>query len=163
MIIHASKDFVQRYKIRTSAVATHNQHSRRIDSWSGHVFKMGTTPFVCFMHDASLWPLIIPAKGITKMEKLLPLFLSRVKEVWQSHGSAFDPQNQAILFHTRKDRSLIGSMNEALQHIKLMADIERAEGNPIEWTKMEAYIQRTPFSAIEYDSPERRLKAILEG
>lgn len=59
MIIHCSKDFVKRYKIRTSVVEAKGQQSRRIDSWSSHIFKMGSTPFVLFMHDASLWSLII--------------------------------------------------------------------------------------------------------
>ena len=156
MIIHCSKDFVKRYKVRTSIVDAKIQHSRRIDSWSGHIFKMGSTPFVLFMHDASLWSLIIPAKGITKPEKLLPLFLSRVQEVWQRHGSAFDPQNQSILFLTRKDRSLIGSMNDAIQHIKLLGQYQE-----LTLKQIEDYLQSTPFSAIDYDSPERRLKDIL--
>lgn len=158
MIIHCSKDFVKRYKIRTSVPNVKNQPSRRIDSWSGHIFKMGSTPFVLFMHDASLWSLIIPAKGITNAEKLLPLFLSRVQEVWQRHGSAFDPQNQSILFLTRKDRSLIGSMNDAIQHIKLLG-----QSQEITLKQIEDYLQSTPFSAISYDSPERRLKAVLGG
>ena len=158
MIIHGSKDFVQRYKIRTSAPDAKNQNSRHIDSWSGHIFKMGSTPYVLFMHDASLWSLIIPAKGITTPEKLLPLFLSRVQGLWHQHGSAFDPQNQSILFLTRKDRSLIGSMNEAIQHTKLLA-----QSHDLTLKQIENYLQSTPFSAIDYDSPERRLKAILGG
>lgn len=59
MIIHCSKDFVQRYKVRTSVPNAKNQQSRRIDSWSCHIIKMGSTPFVLFMRDAALWSLII--------------------------------------------------------------------------------------------------------
>jgi hypothetical protein len=115
------------------------------------------------MHDASLWSLIIRAKGVTKLEKLLPLFLSRVQEVWQMHGSALDPQNQSILFLPRRDRSLIGSMNDAVRHIKMLADIAHFEGRLVDWKELETYLQSTPFRAIEYDSPDRRLKTILGG
>lgn len=156
MIIHASQDFVRRYKIRTSVVGADSRQSRRIDSWSSHVFKMGSTPLVLFMHDASLWSLIIPATGITRSERLLPVFLTRVQEVWSLHGSTFDAQNQSILFLTRTDRSLIGSMNDAIQHIKLLS-----RSYDLTLKQIEEYLQSTPFSAIGYDSPERRLKAVL--
>ncbi|WP_461785238.1 DUF6933 domain-containing protein [Prosthecobacter sp.] len=163
MIIHCSKDFTKRYKCRMSLAASTVSPPSRIDSWSAHIFKRGPAPVVIFMHDASLWALIIPATGITRLEQLLPLFLSRVQEVWRRHGASFDPRNQSILFLPRKARSLIGSMNDAIQNIKLMADIGRAVDHPVHWVKLEDSIQNTPFSAIDYDSPERRLKAILGG
>jgi hypothetical protein len=81
-----------------------------------------------------------------------------VQEVWQRHGSAFDSQNQSILFLTRKDRSLIGSMNDAIQHIKLLG-----QSQEITLKQIEDYLQSTPFSAISYDSPEQKLKAVLGG
>jgi hypothetical protein len=45
----------------------------------------------------------------------------------------------------------------------MLADIAHFEGRLVDWKELETYLQSTPFRAIEYDSPDRRLKTILGG
>lgn len=161
MIIHASKDFTKRYKCRLSTVGSDKPQPGKMNSWSAHFFRVGPTPLVLFMHDASLWPILIEAKGITKLEDLLPLFLERVMELFRAHGHAFDNQNQSVVFLGRSNRSLIGSMNDVIQLMKLRAEEIRSDGGKVDWLGFEAWIADTPFSAIGYQSPLGRLREIL--
>lgn len=132
-----------------------------MDSWSAHVFKLGRTPVVLFMHDASLWHVIIPAKGITKLENLLRIFLARVREVWGHHGAGFDNENQSVIFLPRGNRSLIGSMNEAIFQIRAFVETGFDLDDSQNLTEVEDLLQRTPYSALGYGFPDRKLQELL--
>ncbi len=161
MIISVSKDFESRFKCRMSRVSGPVNQREIIDAWSAHVFRLGRTPHVLFMHDASLWHLIINAKGITGLDKLLPLFFTRIREVWHLHGAAFDDLNQSVLFMPRANRTLIGSMNEAIQHIKALAEMASDQEHCLSTKEIEDYMQQTPYSALEHVFPDRSLKRLL--
>ncbi len=161
MVIHASQDFIRRFKCPVTKLGGSVQQGRKIDAWSGHVFRERTSPYVIFMHDASLWTLIIPAKGVTKLQVLLPLFLGRVEQVWKQHGTEFDSLNQSIIFLHRTDRPLIGSMTDAVKHCKLLSEMDREEGKVPDMVPYEADLQRTPYSIFDYKAPYQMLKSIF--
>ena len=161
MIIHSSKDFVKRYKCRLSTLAGNTPQPGKMTSWSAHFFRVGPTPLVLFMHDASLWPILIEVKGVTKLEVLLPLFLERVMDLFRAHEHVFDNQNQSVIFMSRSNRSLIGSMNDAIQLIRIHVEEIRGEGGEVSWLGLDSCIMDTPFSAIGYQSPLDRLRDLL--
>lgn len=160
MIISVSKDFERRFKCRMSRVSVPVNQREIIDSWSAHVFRLGRTPHVLFMHDASLWHLIISAKRITSLDKLLPLFFTRIREVWNLHSVAFDDLNQSVLFMPRANRTLIGSMNESIRQIKSLTETA-SDQDSLSIQEIEDYMQQTPYSALEHIFPDRSLKKLL--
>jgi hypothetical protein len=163
MIIHCSKDFTKRYKCRLSAFEGGAAQSGKMTSWSAHFFRIHSTPLVLLMHDASLWPILIEVKGVTKLEDLLPLFLERVMDLFRAHEHVFDEKNQAIIFLPRSNRSLIGSMNDAIKTLEFHSQDIRSRGEVVNWLGFEAYITKTPFSAIDYQSPLQRLRELLSS
>lgn len=163
MLIFVSNDFAKRYQCPITQVAAPVQQTRRADSWSVHVFKDRSTPYAFFMHDATLWPVIFPVKAAPKLAKLLPLFLERVRSVWQEHGAEFDSQNQSILFLKRTDRALIGSMTEAVKHLQWIAELDRHELKAPDWDAYEVVIQKMIFGAFKNETPRRMMTALLGG
>ena len=137
------------------------EQRKTLDSWSGHVFKLGRSPMVLFMHDASLWHILIPAKGITTLEKLLPLFLARVRQVWSDHGVEFDDKNLSLGFLPRSDRSLIGSMNDAIHQIRCYAEMGLKIDDPTGLAEIEDRLHKTPYSSLGYGFPDRKLNELL--
>lgn len=161
MIIYCSKYFARRYKCRLSTVAGESQQPGKMTSWSAHFFRIGSTPLVLFMHDASLWPILIDVKGVTKIEDLLPLFLKRVMDLFRAHEHVFDEKNQSLIFLPRSNRSLIGSMNDAIKTLKFHAQHIKSGCKMISLMGLEAYVVKTPFSAIDYQSPLDRLRELM--
>ena len=113
------------------------------------------------MHDASLWPILIDVKGVTKLEDLLPLFLKRVMDLFRAHEHVFDEKNQSLIFLPRSNRSLIGSMNDAIKTLKFHVQHIKSGGKMISLMGLEAYVVKTPFSAIDYQSPLDRLRELM--
>jgi hypothetical protein len=163
IIIHASSAFAKRYRLKLSLPGEKVPQTGRLDAWSAHFLRIGRKPVVLFMNDASLWAIIIPATGLTTLEKLLPILLGRIAEVWSAHGAGFDSANQSVMFLKRSNRSLIGSMNDAVSQIRFVEETCRAEGGEIDWAEMEANLNRMPSGAMKYDCPQERLAALLGG
>lgn len=115
------------------------------------------------MHDATLWPIILPAKAAPHLASLLPQFLTRVNHVWREHGAEFDSHNQSILFLKRTDRALIGSMTEAVKHLQWIAELDRHEKKKPDWNAYEEVIQKMIFGAFKNQTPQRMLRALLGG
>ena len=111
MIIHASKAFEKRFKCEVSGEGHVVLQSGRLDSWSGHVVRIGPISYILFMNDATLYALIIPSKGLTTFAALLKVLLPVISDLWAKHGGSFDPDNQSVIVLPRTNRSLIGSMN----------------------------------------------------
>ena len=162
-IIHASQAFTKRYRPELSLPGEKVPQLGRLDAWSAHLVRIGRKPVVLFMNDASLWSIIIPATGLTTLEKLLPVLLQRISEVWSAHGAAFDVANQGIVFLSRSNRSLIGSMNDAVSQIRFVDETCRMENREMDWVEMETYLNRMPYGAMKYDRPCDRLAALLAG
>ena len=159
--IHASREFAKRYRCQLSLAGEKVAQAGRLDAWSAHFVRIGRNPLVVMMNDASLWAILIPATGLTTLEKLLPVFLERVAGVWGAHGVAFDSMNQSLAFFPRSNRSLIGSMNEAIFSIRCEEEMARDGGRPMDWTQMEARLNRMPYGAMKYAYPREMLAAAL--
>ena len=162
-IIHASQAFTKRYRPELSLPGEKVPQLGRLDAWSAHLVRIGRKPVVLFMNDASLWSIIIPATGLTTLEKLLPVLLGRISEVWSAHGAGFDAANQGVVFFSRSNRSLIGSMNDAVSQIRFVDETDRMGGREMNWVEMETYLNRMPYGAMKYDRPSERLAALLGG
>lgn len=161
IIIHASRDFAKRFRCDLSLAGEKVEQAGRLDAWSGHLTRVNRKPILMMMNDACLWSIILPAAGLTTLEKFLPVFLERVAEVWISHGVAFDPSNQSVVFLSRTNRSLIGSMSDAVAKIRFVEEAYRFDGKPMNWREMEDYLNRMPYGALNYYHPDKQLRKLL--
>ncbi|MES2996939.1 MAG: hypothetical protein V4733_09025 [Verrucomicrobiota bacterium] len=157
MILHASAAFVKRFKCDVTGVDKAWSQSPRMDAWSSHHVRLGTTPLVLAMHDMSLYTLLIPAKGARTFADVWMRMVGRICETWWQHGAEFDPNNQAVIVLPRSDRRRIGSMNEMVHHLRWM------HSDGCDLIEMEHRINQTPLRTISYNSPARKLAELLKG
>ena len=163
MIIHASKDFSKHFKCEVSGEGHTVLQTGRLDAWSGHIFRIRRTSYVLLMNDATLYAIIIPAKGLTTLPALLKALLPLISDLWARHGASFDADNQTVIVLPRTNRSLIGSMNDALKCLRFFCDVTEFSGTPFDLSRLEARLNDTLYKAINHDRPSRLLPKLLEG
>lgn len=161
MILHLSNQLAKRLKCRFSFEGMPVLQAGRLDAWSGHCFRVGRTEHVMMMNDASLYTILLPAKGLTSIDFFLKAFLPRVSEVWQRHGSDFDPNNQEVVVLKRANRSLIGSMNDAIKAVQFYDAYDREDHPGYRPMDIGKRLNMVPYKAIGYNSPERLLPSLL--
>jgi len=162
MIIHASKAFSTHLKCQVSGPKRQVPHHSSLDSWSVDLFKLtkvGTYALV--MNDASLSTIIIPLKGVRKFEDFFLSFIGHVTGFFDLHGVSFDPFNQSAIILPRSNRSLIGTMNDAKWLMQSRIERHADGGLEIDWDDIENYLNHVPYSRIDYDSPDKRLKKMI--
>jgi len=163
MILRASAAFTKRFKCDLSHKGERLPQERRLDAWSCHFVRIGRKPLVVAMNDATLYTLIFPVTGVKGFPELWLRMLGRIAEVWMRHGAEFDPDNQSVMVLPRTDRSLIGSMNDAVGLIRFYDENARDEGKELDLMEMEWRSNETPYKALGYENPERLLAKMLEG
>ena len=163
MILRASAAFTKRFKCQLSHGGERIPQERRLDAWSCHFVRIGRKPLVLAMNDATLYALIFPVKGVKGFPELWMEMLGRIAEVWMKHGAEFDPANQTVMVLSRTDRSLIGSMNDAVALIRFYNDLANAEREELDLADMERRSNMTPYKALGYEHPDRLLARMLGG
>ena len=161
MILHLSKQLADRLKYHFSMEGMPVIQAGRLDSWSGHCFRIGRIEYVIMMNDACLFSILMPAKGLTSVESFLDAFLPRVAKAWQEHGGTIDCLNQEVIILKRSNKSLIGSMTEAVKMIKFYAEYDREEHPNYTPMDLEERLNTTPYKAIGYEITHRRLSRLL--
>lgn len=163
MILRVSAAFAKQFKCSVSQVGANVPQQRRPDAWSCHFVRVRRRPLVVVMNDATLYTLILPATGVKGFPDAWLKLLERVGEVWTRHGVAFDRANQTVILLSRTDRSLIGSMNDAIKLIHIYDDAAREEKTELDLMEMETLSNRTPYKALGYERPERLMAKVLRG
>lgn len=161
MILHLSNQLARRLKCRFSLDGMQVLQPGRLDAWSGHSFRVGRIEHVMMMNDASLYTILLPAKGLTSIDSFLKAFLPRVREVWQRHGSDFDSNNQEVVVLKRANRSLIGSMNDAIKAVQFYDVYDREDHPGYKPMDIEERLNMVPYKALGYNSPDRLLPGLL--
>jgi hypothetical protein len=87
--------------------------------------------------------------------------LGRIAEVWMKHGAEFDPANQTVMVLPRTNRSLIGSMNDAVALIRFYESFANAERVELDLADMENRSNMTPYKALGFEQPDRLLARML--
>lgn len=162
MILHLSKQLACRLKCQFSTEGMAVIQAGRLDSWSGHCFRIGRLGYVIMMNDACLFSILIPAKGLTSIESFLGAFLPRVAKAWQEHGGNFDCLNQEVIILKRSNKSLIGSMTEAVKMIKFYAEFDREENPHKTPLDLEERLNRIPYKAIGFETSHRLLARLMD-
>jgi hypothetical protein len=164
MILHLSNQLAARLKCAVSLKGVSVIQAGRLDAWSGHCFRIGRVEHIIMMNDASLYTLLMPARGLTSIDSFLKEFLPRVAEVWQRYDATFDARNQEVIVLKRTNRSLIGSMNDAIHATKFHYSYTRNETHSFGPTTIEERLNMVPYKAIQYSAPFQLLpKLLAEG
>jgi len=162
MILHASKAFTEHMKCKVSGPNRRLPHHASLDSWSIDYFKVTKGgAYALVMNDASLSTIIIPLKGIKTFEVFLPLMLARVADFLGRYGLPFDASNQSVIILPRSNRSLIGTMDEAKVLIQDSVYYDVNHVGIIDWESLEQELNETPYSRIDYDTPDMRLRRVI--
>lgn len=157
MILHFSRSLAKRLHCELSFRDSKVLQPGRMDSWSADLFRLrccGSHALV--MHDASLWPIILPLKGCRRYEDFLPRLLVHVEASYLAVGGYFDRTNLNVVATRRSNRTIIGSMNEAkflLAHC-VAAMVQRS--GEVDWKAAGRELAQTPFFAVKGHLPAKR-------
>ena len=84
-------------------------------------------------------------------------------EIWASHGATYDPANQDLIFFSRSNRPLIGSMNNAVSMMHFAERLAAEEKKTPDWVELEDHLNRTTYKAIGCARPRDLMAELLKG
>jgi hypothetical protein len=157
MIIHASADFVKHFKCRVSHPGRRVTYQRSTDSWSAHIVNLRGKKLVLVMNDMTLYAMIIPLERMTFDEFVLRFF-KRILVEWDLRGMALNETDLSVLVLKRSNRQLIGCMNNAAQHLAVLADRRELKDK---WTRIEIILNDTPFALLANKSPDESMDLLI--
>ena len=128
-----------------------------LNAWSVHVTKLGRSPVILAMNDASLYTLLFAATGVTSYRAFLGLMLPAIEKTWAGIGETCEATRQPVIVVRRTNRSLMGSMNEAMRILRWYHDLSQLDGSRLDLVYVEHQINETPFKGINYENPMARL------
>jgi hypothetical protein len=165
MILHLSQALAKRLKCRLSLADAKVNQLGRVDSWSADIFRitrLGTHALI--MHDASLWPIILPLAGCTRYEDFLQSLLLHIEASCLSVGGHFDRSNLSVIATKRSNRSIIGSMNEAKFLLGHYVGARTDDSGEVDWAAARDELAQTPFTVVEGHFPDKRFaQLVVEG
>jgi hypothetical protein len=161
MILHLSKQLADRLKCSVNLQGMPVVQAGRLDAWSGHCFRIGRVEHVMMMNDASLYTILMPARGLTSIDSFLKVFIPRVAQVWHRFDAEFDAENQEVIVLKRTNRSLIGSMNDAIQSTKFHFEYFHEVPHDFGPIDIEKRLNMVPYKAREYAAPFKLLPKLL--
>ncbi|MEX1111642.1 MAG: hypothetical protein WEB31_07560 [Chthoniobacterales bacterium] len=150
MILHLSQAVAKRLKCNLSFNKDRVAQTGREDSWSADIFRIkrgGTHALV--MHDASLWPFVIDLSDCRTYETFLKALLINIEMSYALIGRDFDGANVTVIATKRSNRSIIGSMNNAIFLLTARIGNSLAAGGRIDWAEIQADLSRTPFMSLD--------------
>jgi hypothetical protein len=162
MILHLSQALAKRLKCRLSLADSKVNQPGRVDSWSADIFRfprLGTHALV--MHDASLWPIILPLAGCKRYADFLQTLLFHIEASYLSVGGRFDRSNLTVIATKRSNRSIIGSMNEARFLLGHYVGGSMDGFGEVDWPAARDQLAQTPFTAVEGHFPDKRFAQLV--
>lgn len=115
------------------------------------------------MNDTTLYMLILPVTGVKGFPELWLKLLGRIGEIWKRYGVEFDLANQTVTLLSRTNRSLIGSMNDAVMLIQIYDENAKDEQKELDLVAMETRSNQTPYKVLKYEWPELLMANALRG
>jgi len=164
MILHLSLKLANRLDCKLTLKDAKIVQSGRMDSWSADLLSLSRAgSFALVMHDASLWPILVPMQPRMSYDTFLSALLLHIAASYAAFGASFDYSNQTVLVTKRSNRRIIGSMNEAMFLMKHQAQSMQMEDGLVDWPAIVASVSRTPFSSVEGHFPDKRFAELVGG
>ena len=159
MIIRLTQKLAKKIKEAPATAAPRSEHP--FADWTANLFTAGRSQYIILTHSVSLYSVVFPGRGINAFDIFLDHALAALREQMEAagYGDIFQkhiaPLTGDIRFSKTGDRSVLGSMNDLVQHAQFMLAEESPAGTA---TKL----NKTPMGALEYRYP-RDVLAKLAG
>lgn len=159
MIIRLSQKLGQ--KIKVSPRESLPQHENPYADWSAHLFTAGRTQYVIVTNTVSLYSRVMYGRGMTSDSQFLDRVLGGLGEFMVDDGLEFlyrrfvAPSAQSIRFSKALNRSVTGSMNDLVQHVKFVLAEEEMSPYDISFE-----LNKVPLSMLKYSNPGEALRAL---
>lgn len=161
MILRLSSKLGTRIKVAPKAVLP--QDTNALADWSGHLFTAARTQYVILTNTASLYSAIAYARGIKNDSQFIGRALDVIRESLADDGfgetylQLIAPATGTVRFSKALNRSVIGSMNDIINHSKFFLQ-ERDESPPDVARRM----NEMPLSMLKYNHPREVFSLIVE-
>lgn len=154
-------------KIKAGALPRLPLDDNPLADWSAHWFVADRRPYILLSNTKALISMVMQAKGVTNERQFIDRSLSSIKELMQAenkeevYARSILPVAGSIRFAKALNRSVTGSMNDLVKHVKYWL----AQGN-VSFADMGMRLSEIPMSALKsrgepYGFPRDRFKAIL--
>ncbi|MBS0261347.1 MAG: hypothetical protein JSS02_05270, partial [Planctomycetes bacterium] len=132
--------------------------------WSANLFMAGATPHMIMTNTASLYLLVVPARGMNDERAFVRQILSSLQEMLVADGlQALHEQFIVPVMGTQEfskslNRSVSGSMNDLVVQAK-----SHLIGNPLPLLVASRRMNEAPMGAIQYENPRSTLIRLAES
>jgi hypothetical protein len=136
--------------------------TNRVADWCAHEFRVSRHRYLIFCNTASIYPVVMMARGVTDGPKLAARLLGGLQTCLR--GGELEAQFQRRILIERPiiqwapipDRSLLGSINELIFLAQCALRDNPATTPPM----LSRWLARVPMSALGMNSPDRVFPAL---
>lgn len=159
MILRPSQKLAKKIKVTPLTVLPLDPNP--FADWSAHLFTSERKQFVILTNTASLYSVVMPAKGVANDEGFLDWCMSCLGEYMAEDGQEFifrrfiAPATGAVRLSKALNRSVTGSMNDLIFHARMWL----AEGG-LSPHDAASKLNEMPMSAITYRHPREAFKLL---
>jgi hypothetical protein len=159
MIFRLSQKLAQRIKVTPRDCIPLDANP--FADWSAHSFTADRAHYILLANTASLYSLLMLAKGNSDDGDFIDAALTHMREFMPSDGNEFifrrfiAPASKEVRFSKALNRSVTGSMNDLVYHATMWM-VER-ELSPFDAAFK---LNEIPFAALGYRNPREAFKAL---
>ena len=130
--------------------------TNRVADWCAHEFRVSRHRYLIFCNTASIYPVVMMARGVTDGPKLAARLMGGLLTCLR--GGELEVQFQRRILSERPviqwapipDRTILGSMNDLIFQARY--GLEHRDFPPVELSR---WLAETPMSALGGNSPDR--------
>ena len=151
LTLRPTKMLAKRLKLAVPAVPP--PVDNRVADWCVHEFRDGRQRHLMFCNTASLFPIVLPGRGVTDANALIRRFLEGAwlafegTELELHRQRWIEPEAGAVQWAPIPDKVVLSSVNELIFMARHGMDKSPAE---LAW-----WLAQTPMKALGYNSPDR--------
>lgn len=130
--------------------------TNRVADWCAHEFRVSRYRYLIFCNTASLYPVVMSARGVTDDHKLIRRLLGGLQvclvgiKLERQFQRWIAPEPVAVQWAPIPDRSLLGSINDLI--FQAGYGISNRDYSPVELSR---WLAATPMTALGGNSPDR--------
>ncbi|WLD93314.1 hypothetical protein [Alkalihalobacillus sp. AL-G] len=153
-------------ELKRDIVLYEDYAENELNQWHVNLFKKGRYKCLIFIHDASLYTVVIPKVRKEHFKNIEQVFLQKLHENLISDRFSEDHINQIIsmgdeiVFTKTRSRSVIGCIVDQMKMIEYGFESVK-EFSPDETAEINQFINRTPYSPL-YKSEGQPVKELMK-
>lgn len=154
MIIRLTQKLAR--KIKVDLTSTVPRAENPFADWTANLFTVGRTQYILLTHTTSLYSVVFTGRGLNALDSFVDHALTAMREQMKTagFGDLFErniaPLTREIRFSKTGDRSVMGSMNDLVQHAKMILSDDSPAGTATKLNKI-------PMGALHFQYPRDAL------